>query len=418
VEGVFFSGADGSGKVLTVKDWRYYTDDWCAWDTFRTSRPLSTIVEPEIVDDVVASYLHVFEQGGWLPKCTWHATGISRDMTGNHGVSILADAFVKGFRNYDLDTAWAALYKSAMEDDEEHLYPPICGLLNIGTPPEYVESGYVSHECDMLESASMTLEYAYNDWCIAQVAEGLGKADMADVFTRRSKNYSNHFNEDVGFMQGRHLDGSWVTPFDPANDDRFNDFCEGNSWIYTFFVPHDVPGLIDLIGSRQAFANKLDAFFAGGYFDPSNEPSFHIPYLYNHAGEPSKTQQIVRSALEEEFSAEPSGLPGNDDAGATSAWYMFGAMGIYPLCPGDGTYQIGSPLFERITILLNPDSYRGDTFTIEAVDNSAENLFLQSAGLNGDPLDRTWITHEEIVRGGVLRLQMGPNPSSWGHKAP
>ncbi|MBW2700118.1 MAG: GH92 family glycosyl hydrolase [Deltaproteobacteria bacterium] len=414
VDGAFFSGADGVGKVLTAKDWRYYTDDWCAWDTFRTSRPLATILEPEIVDDVVASYLHIFEQGGWLPKCTWHATGTSRMMTGNHGVSIVADAFVKGFQDYDLDLLWKALYKSATEDDEEYLYEGICGILNIGTPPEYVENGYVSHQCDMFESASMTLEYAYNDWCIARVAEGLDKADMLALFEQRAKNYRNVFNPFVGFMQGKNRDGTWVEPFDPANSERVNDFCEGNSWIYSFFVPHDVEGLADLFGGRSVLEGQLDAFFAGGYFEPDNEPSFHIPWLYNYVGAASKTQALVRDTLEVEFAAAPPGLPGNDDAGATSAWYMFGAMGFYPVAPGESKYQINSPLFNRITILLDPGYYKGETFVIEAADNSSVNLYIQSAELNGQPLDRTWITHEEIAKGGTLHLQMGPEPSSWG----
>jgi predicted alpha-1,2-mannosidase len=414
VDGLFFSGADGVGKVLTAEDWHYYTDDWCAWDTFRTSRPLSTILEPEIVDDVVASYLHVFEHGGWLPKCTWHATGISRDMTGNHGVPIVADAFVKGFRNYDLVLAWEALYKSATQDDEEHLYAGLCGVLNIGTPPEYVENGFVSHECDAMESASMTLEYAYNDWCIGRVAEGLGKTDMVEVFEQRAKNYLNNFNPAVGFMQGKKRDGSWVEPFDPADNDRGNDFCEGNSWIYTFFVPHDVEGLIELLGGQQALEEKLDAFFAGGYFEPDNEPSFHIPWLYNYAGAASKAQAVVRESLEAEFAAAPRGLPGNDDAGATSAWYLFGAMGLYPVAPGETRYQIGSPLFDRVTLRLHPDFCMGETFVIEAVNNSAENLYIQSATFNGEPLQRSWITHEELAAGGTLTLLMGPEPSAWG----
>ncbi len=215
-------------------------------------------------------------------------------------------------------------------------------------------------------------------------------------------------------MQGKNLDGSWVEPFDPANDDRANDFCEGSSWIYTFFVPHDVEGLIELIGGKQAFADKLDAFFAAGYFEPDNEPSFHIPWLYNYAGAASRAQQVVRTTLDSEFSAEPRGLSGNDDAGASSAWYIFGALGLYPVAPGEAKYQITSPVFDRITILLNPNVYKGETFVIEAVDNSETNLYIQSAGLNGEPLDRPWITHEEITKGGALRLQMGPSPSSWG----
>jgi predicted alpha-1,2-mannosidase len=412
--GVFFSGADGKGEVFRTKDSRFYTDDWCAWDTFRTSRPLATLVEPETVDDVVASYLHLYQQGGWLPKCTWHATGYSRIMIGNHAVSIIADALVKGFSGFDRDTAWAALYKSATRDIDGDRFPGLCGYLNLGTPPEYVESGYISHDCDMHQSASMTLEYAYNDWCIAQAAQILKKSDQVDVFRQRAKNYKNHWNDAAGFMQGRNLDGSWREPFDPADDADDNDFCEATSWIYTWFVPHDVSGLIALMGGKSAFAAKLDEFFSGGYFEISNEPSFHIPYLYNYAGEPARTQEVVRATLQTEFGSDPGGLPGNDDSGATSAWYAFSAMGVYPVAPGDGVYQITSPLFDRITVHLNPAFYGGKTLVIEAVDNSPENLYIQSAELNSEPLERAWITHAEIGKGGTLRLHMGPNPSEWG----
>jgi predicted alpha-1,2-mannosidase len=412
--GLFFSGADGKGDVFKAEGWRFYTDDWCAWDTFRTSRPLSTLLEPEAVDDVVASYLHLYDQGGWLPKCTWHATGYSRVMIGNHAVPIIADALVKGFSSYDKDTAWSALYKSATKDVDDDLLSGMCGYLNLGTPPEYIESGFISHDCDLHQSASMTLEYAYNDWCIANAAEVLGKDDQVGVFRQRAKNYENHWNEAVGFMQGRNLDGSWTEPFDPAQRADANDFCEATSWIYTWFVPHDVEGLIALMGGKSAFVAKLDEFFAGDHFEIDNEPSFHIPWLYNYAGEPGKTQEIVRATMANDFGPDPGGLPGNDDAGATSAWYAFSSMGFYPVAPGDGVYQLTSPLFDKITIQLNPAFARGKTFVIETVDNSATNLYIQSAELNGEPLERTWITHEEITRGGTLRLQMGPNPSTWG----
>ena len=215
-------------------------------------------MEPEIVDSVVASYLHLYKQGGWLPKCTWHATGYSRVMIGNHGVSIIADAFTKGFIGYNLETAWAALYKSATEDTQEMAFESICGVANLGTPREYIENGYVSHECDVTHSASMTLEYAYNDWCIAQVAKGLDKSEEYEYFMERAGNYRNQWNPDVEFMQGRKRNGSWVEPFDPADPDRgeANDFCEANGWIYTWFVPHDVPGLIDMLGGPTPFVAK------------------------------------------------------------------------------------------------------------------------------------------------------------------
>lgn len=214
-------------------------------------------------------------------------------------------------------------------------------------------------------------------------------------------------------MRGRLTDGSWVEPFDPASTDEMNDFCEASAWIYSWFVPHDVAGLIELMGGNTAFISKLDRFFTEGHFEISNEPSFHVPYLYNRAGAPSKTQALVRDILQRSFSTAPDGLPGNDDAGATSAWYVLSAVGIYPISPGSGRYEITSPAFPRITLHLNPAVYQGKTFTIEAPEASAENVYIQSAELNGAPLTRSSISHEEIVGGGELRIKLGPSPSSW-----
>jgi predicted alpha-1,2-mannosidase len=409
-DGLFVSGADGMGNVYSCGGRRFYSDDWCAWDTFRTSRPLATLVEPETVDDVVASYLHLYLQGGWLPKCTWHATGYSRVMIGNHAVAIIADALTKGFQDYDLDLAWEAIEKSATQEDLDNLWPGVCGYLNLGTPPEYLENGYVSHDCDRSQSASMTLEYAYNDWATAQVADALGKSAEAQHYAQRALNYRNHWDPQTGFMRGRNLDGSWVEPFDPTEG---VDFCEASSWIYTWFVPHDVPGLIGLVGDETTFAAMLDQFFDQGHFDIGNEPSFHAPYLYNYAGSSHRTQQRVRETIRADFGIDPGGLPGNDDSGATSAWLALSAMGIYPVAPGGGVYQLTSPLFDRVTIRLHPAFAEGDTFVIEAVNNDATNMYIQSATLNGVALDRTWITHGEITAGGTLTFVLGPDPSTW-----
>lgn len=411
VGGVFFSGADGQGATFTWKDQRYYTDDWCAWDTFRTSRPWATLIEPEVVNDVVASYLHQYTQGGWLQKCPWIATGNSRIMTANPEVAILADAVVKGFGTADPKTLWAAVQKSATAEDPKSLLDGACGYLNVGTPPEYVRKGYVSHECDTTQSASMTLEYAYDDWCTAQVALALGQKDDAAPFLARAGNYRNVWNPEHGFMQGKARDGTWVEPFDPAKENQ--DFTEATSWIYTWFVPHDVPGLVTLMGGQDAFVTKLDEFFAGHHFDPSNEPDFHAPFLYNLVGRPAQTQARVRALLASSYSAAPDGLVGNDDAGAMSAWYVLSALGLYPVTPGDGKYQLTSPLFDRATLRLNP-AYPGSTFVIEARDNSADNVYVQSATLNGKPLTRAWLTHQEVVAGGTLSFTLGPAPSAWG----
>ena len=403
----FYSSADEVGAVTHAPGRHFYTDDWCAWDTFRTSRPLATLVEPATVDDVVYSYLHLYEQGGWLPKCTWQADGYSRVMIGNHGVSIVADALDKGFVDYDTDLAWEALLKSAVEDNAEEFSQGLCGYANLGTPPEYIELGYVPHECDTSQSVSMTLEYAYNDWCIARAAGHLGLDAEREAFEARAAYFANHWDDSTGFMRGRNRDGSWVEPFDPTEDSDFNDFCEADSWIYTWFVPHDVPALIDLMGGDAAFVERLDTFFADGHFEASNEPSFHVPYLYNYAGAPHRTQEVVREVLTTEFSADPGGLPGNDDAGATSAWYVLAAMGLYPVAPGDGQYQLSSPLFERITLHLDPAIYDAGTFVLEAPGAGEAAPHIASASLNGQPLDGTVVTHDQIVSGGMLEMEMG-----------
>jgi predicted alpha-1,2-mannosidase len=261
----------------------------------------------------------------------------------------------------------------------------------------------------------MTLEYAYNDWCIARMAEALGKPDQQAIFDQRAGNWRNQFDADSGFMRGRHRDGSWVDPFDPLSDTDFNDFCEASAWIYTWFVPHDPQALIEVLGGPAAFVEKLDQFFANGSFDPGNEPSFHVPYLYNAAGSAHRTQSTVRQLLTGgRFSAQPDGLPGNDDAGATSAWYVFNALGLFPLAPGDGRYQITSPLFERSALKLHPGFSAGGEFVIEVEREEPGEVYIQAAELNGSPLERSWITHAEIVAGGSLRLRLGPAPSQWG----
>ena len=322
---------------------------------------------------------------------------------------IIADARVKGFSDYDEDQAWAAVDKAGQQDTEEWLIEPFCGYFNLGTPPEYREGGYVSHDCDRDQSASMTLEYAYDDWATARLAEALGRADDAAAYDARSGNWRNHWDADVGFMRGRNRDGSWVEPFDPTDG---TDFVESTSWIYSFFVPHDVDGLAAAMGGSQAMVDKLDAFFDEGHFDPANEPGFHTPMLYNRLGAAWRTQERVQALLDSAFSAEPGGLPGNDDAGATSAWYALLAMGLYPIAPGDGRYDITTPRFDRVDIHLHPD-LGGATFTILAERSSPGAIYIQSATLNGTPLDRGSITHDALLDGGILELTLGTEPGSW-----
>ena len=409
--GRYWSGSDGTGAVFASGGRRFFVDDWCVWDTFRTTHPLQALVEPETRSDVVRSYLSLYEQGGWLPKCTWQATGYSRVMIGNHAASVILDAFRKGFRDFDVDTAYEAMRRSALEDNENVLSDLLCGYLNLGTPPEYISLGFVPQQCDPTQSVSMTLEYAYDDACLARMAQELGREADHALFLERSRSYARHWNPASGFMQPLSRSGRWIFPFDPTAGDGF---CEADAWKYTWFVPHDPHGLIGLMGGREAFVAKLDAFFEGGHYDPANEPDFHAPYLYVYAGAPHRTQLRVRQLMESAFGSHPEGLPGNDDSGATSAWYVLSAMGLYPVCPGDAVYVLGSPVFDRVEIRLRPGYHPGRRFVIEARDNSPTNIYIQSAELNGERLDRAWLRHEEIVRGGTLVMRMGPEPSAWG----
>jgi predicted alpha-1,2-mannosidase len=416
-DGAFQSATSGHRETVEDAGFPFYSDDWCMWDTFRTSHPLATLLEPETREPVARSMLLRYQQGGWLPKCTWNATGYSRVMIGNHAIPILVDAWMKGFRDFDGALAMEAMLKTGMEDNANPGEAGLCGYFNLGTVPAYVSGGFVPGECDPSQSASMTLEYAYDDWATARFAESRGDETLRAVFDARAQNYRAHWNPAYGFMQARHGDGSWIEPFDPADTSDANHFVEASSWIYSFFVPHDVQGLIGLHGGAAAFTERLDAFFADGHYDPSNQPSFHIPWLYNAAGAPWRTQARVRDILAQHYSDTPGGLPGNDDAGSMSAWYVLGALGLYPLAPGDPTWQIGAPLFDRATIHLHPGWYDGEPLIIEAPRQNPGDRYIQSVTLNGTPVDTAHIAHAELARGGVLRVMLGPEPSSWGTPA-
>jgi len=413
----YWSGADGAGQVLsTPSAAAFYADDWCLWDTFRSTHPLQALVEPERRDDIVQSYVDWYQQAGWLPKCSWRATGDSRVMIGNHQSCLALDAWRKGFHGFDVETLFEAAKKSA-EEDENPVPIGGCGYFERGTPPSYVKNGYVGLECDVTQSVSMTLEYAYDDWCLSELASELGRPDDAAHYAARAKNYRNVWFGQAGFMWARFGWGDWLLPFDA---DASWGFTESNAWIYTWFVPHDVAGLMSLMGGADSFVAKLDLFFDGGHYDPSNEPDFHVPYLYAYAGQPSRSQQRVRDLVASAYSSAPDGLPGNDDAGATSAWLAFSMLGLYPVTPGEPVYVLGSPSFDRATLHLTGPGARGgeSTFVIEAHGTSTENRYVQSATLDGVPLDRAWLTHDELMHGGTLALEMGAAPSDWATTAP
>ncbi len=402
--GVYSTGYSGAPVTRQADGFHYVTDDWCMWDTFRTSHPLGALTEPEWRGDIATSMLVAYEEGGWLPKCTWNATGYSRVMIGNHAVPILADAVSRGIHDFDTDLAWQAIEHASM--DEIELKDGLCGYVNLGTPPDYLELGYVPTECDPGQSVSMTLEHAYDDWAAARFAEATGRADEQAIFDDRGTWWRNTFNPEHGFAQARDRAGNWREPFDPAAWGDFNDFTEASSWIYSFFVPHDVDGLIEVMGGTEVFLERLDTFFADGHFDPSNQPSFHIPFLYAIAGAPERGQQRVRTVLEDNYGLGRGGLPGNDDAGSTSAWLVLASLGLYPLAPGDGVWQLTTPSIRGATLHLHPEYTAGGTVRIETTADPAEAPFIQRVLWNDVALEELVISHAELAQGGVLTFEL------------
>ena len=380
-----------------------YTD-YSIWDIFRAEFSLLTLLAPERVDGMVQALLQDYQQGGWMPK--WPNPSYTNIMIATHADSLVAEAVNKGFHGFDRTLAWDAVYKDAMtppdgdttrqwRDREPHTpYEARAGLTYLK------QLGYIPAD-KTAESASSTLEDSYDDWCTAQVAKALGKNADYDFFLKRSESYKHLFDAQIGFMRAKNSDGSWADP-------RAG-WTEGNAWVYTWDVLHDIPGLIALMDGKEKYNAKLDAYFAGNYNWHSNEPSHHVGYLYDYGGQPWKTQQKVREIAEDEYANAPSGLDGDDDCGQMSAWYVFTALGFYPVNPASGDYMIGSPLFTKATLTLR----NGRHFTVTAEGNSAKNVYIQSATLNGKPLTIPVIRYDDIVAGASLRLVMGPTPSKW-----
>jgi predicted alpha-1,2-mannosidase len=378
------------------------------WDTYRATHPLFTIIEPERTVDFIKTFLKHYEHGGRLPM--WElAANYTGCMIGYHAIPVIADAYMKGIRSYDLEKAFAAMKHSA---DLDHL-----GL-------EYYKSlGYIPADKES-ESVSKTLEYAYDDWCIAQVAKELGENEEFERFIKRAQYYKNVFDPVSGFMRAK-MNGIWFFPFDPA-EVNFN-YTEANSWQYSFYVPQDVSGLIQLMGGKENFVEKLDGLFTTdpqtsgrqqpditgliGQYAHGNEPSHHMAYLYNYANQPWKTQERVREIMVKLYRAKPDGLCGNEDCGQMSSWFVLSALGFYPVCPGIDQYVIGTPLFPEVRIDLG----NGKTFIIRANNDPARNVYIQSATLNGEPYSKSYILHENVLAGGELIFEMGSEPGwEWG----
>lgn len=377
------------------------------WDTFRAANPLYTILAPQLVIDLVNSALAQYDEYNLLP--VWPLCNSETNcMIGYHAVPVIVDAYFKGFRGFDVDKAYQAMKTSAMQEN-----------FGIKFLKEY---GYIPADLEN-KSVSKTLEYAFDDWCIAQMAHALGKQEDYVYFKQRSQAFRKVFEPSSGFMRGRRADGFFVEPFDPTFASYGpSDFIEGNAWQYMWFVPHDVAGLIELLGGDEAFVDKLDQLFGAetsssegkpvditgliGEYAHGNEPSHHTAYLYTFAGRPWKSQQRLNDIMTTLYTNQPDGLCGNEDMGQMSAWYIFSAIGFYPVNPADGRYVFGTPQFERVEISMPS----GKVFTVKTTGPAEKNIYIQSVKLNGQEYDKGYIEHKSMLDGGTLEFVMGSDP--------
>jgi len=383
----------------------HYEDYFTLWDTFRTQHPLLTLIQPRREAEMVESLVDTYRNTGWMPDARVAGRN-GNTQVGSNGDVLVADALVKGLRGIDYPTAFRALVRNG-----ERTSPK---ALEYGRElADYKSLGYVSLREG--RSASRTLEYSYDDFAIAIVAAGVGRPDVAALFLARSHNWKNLWDPSTRSIRPRHPDGRFLATLEPhqpfgGHEGFAAPFFEGTPRQYSTFVPHEVARLIEKVGGDDAFGTWLDELFTGNRYDPGNEPGMLAPYLYIHAGRPDRTAERVRNVVENAYAPGRGGLPGNDDAGALSSWYVWSALGIFPNA-GQPFYYIGSPLFPRAQVDL---SRGGRKFVIEAPETSATNRYVQAAALNGGPIDRAWLTHQEVAGGGTLTLKMGPAPTGWG----
>lgn len=410
-----------NGKVLPG----YLFTDNGFWDTFRAVFPFFTLMYPELNSQIMQGLVNTYQESGWLPE--WASPGHRDCMIGSNSASLIADSYIKGIRGYDIGTLYEAILKNTGGKG------PVNSVGRFGAE-YYNELGYVPYDVGINENAARTLEYAYADFTVWQLAKALKKPQAeVDLFKKRAQNYRNLFDPSTNLMRGKNQDGAFQSPFSPF---KWGDaFTEGNSWHYSWSVFQDVAGLIGLMGGRERFAAKLDSVFTlppvydesyygfviheiremqimgMGQYAHGNQPIQHMTYLYNYAGQPWKTQQRVREVMQKLYTSAPDGYCGDEDNGQTSAWYVFSALGFYPVCPGTTQYVIGSPLFDKATVTLQ----NGNQFEIRAGNNGPGRVYIQSATLNGQPFSRTWIGHEEILKGGKLEFEMGDKANrEWG----
>ncbi|WP_447640114.1 MULTISPECIES: GH92 family glycosyl hydrolase [Chitinophagaceae] len=394
---------------------KYYST-FSLWDTYRAAHPLYTLIQPEKTVDFINSMVAHAKSYGYLP--IWQLWGEENYcMIGNHAIPVIADAALKGMKGLDLEEAYAAVKQSSIVD---HPNSPFAIWDKYHYMPEDLQS----------QSVSITLEMAYDDWCVAQFAKLLGKMEDYKYFLARSNNYKNVYNSATGFFQGKKSDGKWMEPFNPLGygGNGGNPFTEGNAWQYYWYVPQDVNALVQLTGGRQAFENKLDTFFtladtsgetngnASGFigqYAHGNEPSHHVTYLYDYIGKPWKTQYYVSKVLREQYNENSSGYTGNDDCGQMSSWYIFSAMGFYPVNPANGVYAIGSPILPKAELTMP----NGKIFTVITNNANTNNCYIQRVKLNGKVYEKAYLTQADLEEGGVLEFQMGNKPNkSWASK--
>ena len=401
----------------------YLFTDTGFWDTFRSLFPLLNLLYPSMSQKMQEGLVNAYKESGFLPE--WASPGHRGCMVGNNSASVVADAYLKGLRGYDAETLWQAVVHGA-----NAVHPQVSSTGRLGYE-EYNRLGYVPYDTGIRENAARTLEYAYDDWCIYQFGKALGKPESeTDVFAQRALNYRNLYDPEHKLMRGRNVDGTFQSPFNPL---KWGDaFTEGNSWHYTWSVFHDPQGLIDLMGGDAEFTAMLDSVFAlppvfddsyyggviheiremqimnMGNYAHGNQPVQHMIYLYNYAGQPWKAQQHIRETMDKLYTPTPDGYCGDEDNGQTSAWYVFSALGFYPVCPGSGQYVLGTPYFKHVDVHLE----NGKDVTISAPDNSDSNRYIQSLKLNGRSIERNYLTHEELTDGAALEFEMGNTPNT------
>ncbi|HEY8896889.1 MAG TPA: GH92 family glycosyl hydrolase [Niastella sp.] len=400
----------GKGKPFKKLANGQYYDDFSMWDIYRAQLPLLQLLQPERVNRFVSSMVLKGQQGGWLPifPC-WNS--YTAAMIGDHVTAFIASSFAKGIRNYDVAAAYKLMRQNAFDSPNTEDYVNGKGRRALQS---YLQYGYIPMEDSVQEAfhkkeqVSRTLEYAYDDYALSVVAKGLNKTADYNELRKRSLNYKNVFDKNVGLVRGRYIDGHWYEPFNA--DKREPYITEGTPRQYTFYVPHDVTGLSTLMGGDKALENALDTLFAKNEYWHGNEPGHQIPFMYNYTPSPWKTQQVVRNIRSEEYSDGPGGLSGNDDAGQMSAWYVFAALGLYPVDPVSGEHLLCTPLFDKATMQLPT----GKKLQIVCKKRSAENIYIKEVKLNGKTYSKNFITYSDILKGGILEIELQQNPGAWG----